>query len=41
MKQAEIFTYESPNMVFSLAWANHKETAQRLAIGSFVEDYTK
>ncbi len=37
----ESFTYEAPTSIFALAWSNHKETANRIAFGSFVEDYTK
>lgn len=35
----EIFTYESKETVFSVAWSNHRQTSGRLAVGSFVEDY--
>ena len=41
MNRKEIYTWESKDTLFSLAWANHAETSNRLAVGSFVEDYTK
>ncbi len=40
-RRKEIYKYEAKHNVFGLAWSNHKEHAHRLAIGSFVEDYTK
>lgn len=39
-RRKEIYGFEAKDAVFSLAWANHPEHAHRLALGSFVEDYT-
>jgi len=38
-KRAEIYTYNSKDMVYSLAWSVRKDKKFRLAAGSFVEEY--
>lgn len=37
----QIYTFEAKHNVFALNWANRPEHAHWLAVGSFVEDYTK
>jgi len=36
----EIYTYEAPWSVYSLAWSMRPDKPFRVAIGSFIEDYT-
>ena len=38
-KRAEIYTYNSKDMVYALAWSVRKDKKFRLAAGSFVEEY--
>jgi WD repeat-containing protein 68 len=38
-KRAEIYTYESSNLVYGLNWSNRQEHRFRLAVGSFIEEY--
>ncbi len=39
-KKAELFTYEAPWTIYALAWCQRKDKPFRLAIGSFIEEYT-
>ena len=41
-RRKEIYTYEAKDMIFALAFNNKREgPVHQLALGSFVEDYTK
>lgn len=35
-----IYTYNAPWVIFGLAWSQRPDTKDRLAIGSFIEEYT-
>lgn len=39
-KQGEIYTHESPSLVYALGWSCRPDAPLRLAVGSFVEDYS-
>ncbi len=41
IRALQIYTFEAKHNVFALNWANRQEHAHWLAVGSFVEDYTK
>ena len=38
-KQSEIYTHESPSLVYALGWSARPDRPFRLAVGSFIEDY--
>lgn len=40
LEKKEIYTYEAPWLVYGLAWSVRPDQRFRLALGSFVEDYT-
>ncbi|CAL5224078.1 g6704 [Coccomyxa viridis] len=37
-RKAEIYTYESDNVVYGLSWSNRRDKKFRLAVGSFLEE---
>ncbi|EIE18030.1 WD40 repeat-like protein [Coccomyxa subellipsoidea C-169] len=38
-RRAEIYTYDSENIVYGLSWSNRRDKKFRLAVGSFIEEY--
>lgn len=38
-KRKEIFTYEAPWTIYTMAWRRRPEGRNQLAIGSFIEEY--
>ena len=38
-KQAEIYTYEAPWLIYAANWSVRRDKRFRLAVGSFVEEY--
>eukprot|EP00958_Prasinococcus_capsulatus_P015270 scaffold1626_cov372-Prasinococcus_capsulatus_cf.AAC.24 len=39
-KRAEIYTHEAPWLIYGMNWSVRRDKKFRLAIGSFVEEYT-
>ena len=39
-KQSEIYTYKAPWPMYSMNWSQKPSKPFRLAVGSFVEEYT-
>jgi WD repeat-containing protein 68 len=39
-QQQEIFTYDAPWLVYATAWSTRPDRPFRLAVGSFIEDYS-
>jgi len=39
-KNTGIHTYEAPWPLYGMNWSNRRETRFRLAVGSFIEDYS-
>jgi fructose-1,6-bisphosphatase/sedoheptulose 1,7-bisphosphatase-like protein len=40
MKQREIFTYRAPWDIYGLGWSTRSDQRFRLAVGSFIEEYS-
>lgn len=38
-QRKEIYTYETPWMIYAMAWSNRRDKKFRLALGSFMEEY--
>jgi WD repeat-containing protein 68 len=39
-KRKEIYTYEAPWMIYGMGWSVRRDKPYRLAIGSFIEEYS-
>lgn len=39
-KRREIYTYQAPWLIFAMNWSVRQDQKFRLALGSFLEDYT-